>query len=91
MGISGGGGAGSLVTEFDTWPITAETVLAFLDTFINGGNMPSAATPCGLPTSRALHLVAHLPPPQFLQFLKVLLYDDRMGILSFIVPNVLAL
>ena len=41
--------------------------------------MPSAPTPCGLPTSWALHLVAHLPlPSQFLlQFFRVILDDDR--------------
>ena len=60
------------------------TVLAFLDALIDGGNMPSAATPCGLTTGRAFHLVTHLPPAPslvlfLLQFLKVFCFTDMIG------------
>ena len=54
-----------MVGDLDTRPVTAETQLVFLDALIDGGNMPSAATPCGLPTGRAFHLVTHLPPSSF--------------------------
>ena len=76
-----------MVGELDTRPVTAETVLAFLDALIDGGNMPSAATPCGLPTGRAFHLVTHLPPSSFTSTISssillesILLYRyDRRG------------
>ena len=46
--------------------------------------MPSAATPCGIPTGRAFHLVTHLPPAPalvlfILQFLKVFCFTDMIG------------
>ena len=82
-----------MVGDLDTRPVTAETELVFPDALIDGGNMPSAATPCGLPTGRAFHLVTHLPPAPSLVlfllqfFLKVFCFTDMIGggILSYII------
>ena len=46
--------------------------------------MPSAATPCGIPTGSAFHLVTHLPPAPalvlfILQFLIVFCFTDMIG------------